>query len=100
MSRSYKHHPFCTDRKDGAKWWKNQANRKVRHTMEIPNGKAYRKVYNSWNIHDYIWYESRYGAAAWYNRHVTHGLYSWWYDKYPTFEDYINKSWAHDFYRK
>jgi len=99
MSRSYKHHPFCTDRKHGAKWWKSQANRKVRHTFNIPNGKAYRKVYNPWNIRDYVWYESRHGAAAWYNRYVTNG-YDWWREKYPTFEDYMNNCWAHDFYRK
>ena len=100
MSRSYKHHPFCTDRKDGAKWWKNQANRKVRHSLDVPNGKAYRKFYESWEIRDWVFYESRLGAAAWYQKYCTNYHYDYWRQKYPTFEDYMNKCWAHDFYRK
>ena len=46
MSRSYKHSPIFTDRPHGAKYWKRQANHKVRRTFEVPKGKGYRKVYN------------------------------------------------------
>ena len=100
MSRSYKHNPFCTDRPHGAKYWKRQANHKVRRTLEVPNGKAYRKVYNPWEIHDYICRESKYDAMFWYNSHKKTYYYEYFYKKYPTFEDYMNKCWAHDFYRK
>lgn len=53
MSRSYKKHPYegCgSDKKHG----KKHANRKVRRTEDVPNGKAYKKLYNSYNIVDYI----------------------------------------------
>ena len=56
MSRSYKHSPVYTDRKCGAKWWKRQANRKVRNHKDVLNNKSYRKIYNPWEIHDYIIY--------------------------------------------
>ena len=106
MSRSYKHTPIVTDSsKHGAKWSKRQANHKVRHTFDVPNGKAYRKVYNPWNIRDYIWYETKLDAIAYYQK-ITHVNYpySYYRDRVlsicPTLEDYLNKCWAHDFYRK
>jgi hypothetical protein len=33
---------------------KQIANQKVRHTKNIPNGKAYRKVFNTYDICDYV----------------------------------------------
>lgn len=54
MSRSYKKTPICKDRKTSSKANKRIANSKVRHTDNIPNGKAYRKVFNTWDIHDYV----------------------------------------------
>lgn len=102
MSRSYKHNPFCTDHsKHSAKWAKKQANRKVRHSKDFLNGNGYRKIYNSWNIRDWIWRESKYDAMAWYAKISSEGYpYKFWTEKYSTFEDYMNKCWAHDFYRK
>lgn len=47
MSRSYKKHPCCGSNTSGTKRFANQ---KVRNTDNIPNGKAYRKIYPSWNI--------------------------------------------------
>lgn len=102
MSRSYKHNPICTDRKHGAKWWKRQANHRVRRTFDVSKGKGYRKVYNSWEIHDYICRESKADAIAWY-RKVISDTYRWkeyWINDYPTLEDYLNKCWAHNFFRK
>ena len=53
MSRSYKHIGFCKCEKS-CKIGKKFANRKVRNYKgEIPNGKAYKKIYNSWDICDY-----------------------------------------------
>lgn len=101
MSRSYKKAPVCTDRKHGAKWWKRQANRKVRHHKDVFNNKSYRKVYNPWNIRDWICWESKADAAAWYSKVTSDGWpYNWWLEQYPTFEDYMNKCWEHDFHRK
>jgi hypothetical protein len=50
MSRSFKHVAGWKDRNP---WAKKEANGRVRRTAEIPNGKAYRKVYDPWNICDY-----------------------------------------------
>ena len=98
MSRSYKHHPICTDRRNGAKWWKRQANRKVRHHKDVLNGKSYRKVYDSWEIHDHIIYESRNDAIAWYERNKDD--LGWWLKDVNSLDDYLNRYWAHDFHRK
>lgn len=61
MSRSYRR-PWCTDGYKGSKrrqYCKNYANRVIRRLdedEEIPNGKAYRKYYDSWDICDYRWH--------------------------------------------
>jgi len=68
MSRSVKKSGWCTDGRDGRKWWKNQANRKLRNAEEVPNGKAYKKLYESWNIHDYRFQVD---------------LHAWWFAEKP-----------------
>lgn len=57
MSRSYRK-PYLKDntKNGGAKIAKRTANHKVRKTKELANGKSYKKVYNSWNIHDFSFY--------------------------------------------
>ena len=105
MSRSYKHSPVYTDRKYGAKWWKRQANRKVRYHKDVLNNKSYRKVYNPWEIHDYIIYESKADAIAWYNKITSEGCPHNYIKKcvlkeWPTLKSYLDNCWAHDFYRK
>ena len=97
MSRSYKKAPVYTDREHGAKWWKRQANRKVRHYNDILNNKSYRKVYNPWYIHDYISYWLKAEAIAWYEKHKDK---SWWFKDANTLEEYLNRYWEHDFHRK
>lgn len=55
MSRSYRA-PWCVDgykSRGGKRKEKNYANRKVRHTKDIPNDSGYRKVTESWDICDY-----------------------------------------------
>lgn len=55
MSRSYKKHPWATDNSD-KKIHKKIANRRVRRfNRDIANGKAYRKLYESWEICDWKW---------------------------------------------
>ena len=78
MSRSYKHFPFVKCEKSckkGKKW----ANNKVRNIIEeIPNGKAYKKYFCSWDICDYYctctWekFQSSYGVGKSY--------YEWYRD--------------------
>jgi len=54
MSKSYREPVFKdTYGTRHRRWAKNRANRKVRKTGEVPNGKAYRKFYNPWNIQDW-----------------------------------------------
>lgn len=54
MSRSYKKTPVCIDGKSG-RVGKKLANRKVRRYKGIiPNGKSYKKLYESWEIHDFV----------------------------------------------
>lgn len=55
MSRSYRE-PWYTDGYKGSsrkQWLKRYANKVVRHSVDVPNGKAYRKYYDPWNICDY-----------------------------------------------
>jgi hypothetical protein len=58
MSRSYKKNPGYADRNP---WAKNQANRKVRRTFEVPNNGGYKRLYCSYNIRDYkyLWFTKR-----------------------------------------
>lgn len=56
MSRSYKRTPIVKDNPKARKFFKRRANKKVRRTPDIPNGRAYRKVYDSWSIYDFISY--------------------------------------------
>jgi hypothetical protein len=55
MSRSYKKSPCFTDGSPGVtKEKKRIANKKVRNTEDLPTrGKAYKKVSDSYDIHDY-----------------------------------------------
>ena len=55
MSRSFKKHPGWCDRNP---WAKKQANGIVRKYKHLVNGNMYKKVFCSWEIHDYkslIW---------------------------------------------
>ena len=61
MSRSYKKTPYCGDNKGKNK--KRFANSKLRtklknHDFILPNGGAYKKVYESWDICDFYWITS------------------------------------------
>lgn len=56
VSRSYKKTPVYQDGygTKQIKWYKRCANKKVRRTKDIPGGKAYRKVYDTWIFRDYV----------------------------------------------
>ena len=51
MSRSYKKTPVCKDTDQDNKKF---ANKVVRHYFDLPDGNTYRKVYNSYNIRDWV----------------------------------------------
>lgn len=52
MSRSYKKNVFV---KDNTKGMKKVANSVVRHAKDVPNGKQYRKLFQTWDIYDWRW---------------------------------------------
>lgn len=52
MSRSYKK-PWIKDRAPGERNLAARAIRRIHWSEDIPNGKAYRKFYNPWNISDW-----------------------------------------------
>lgn len=55
MSRSYKKHPFSTDgHAHSTKESKRCANSKVRNIKGIYKGKSYKKLFCSYDIHDWI----------------------------------------------
>ena len=61
MSRS-KRRPVSTDYSRSGTWYfKKQANKKVRKfKYVIADGNAYKKVYCSYDIRDYIWKPNKY----------------------------------------
>lgn len=68
MSRSYKHHPYFKCAGDTS--YKKLFNRWLRRTKdidEIPDGNAYKKMYCSWEIADYIFDASWEEFKQWYN---------------------------------
>ena len=103
MSRSYKKHNFCKDGNHSSKPMKKTANHIVRQRLKDINydfprkSKLYRKIFNSWDINDYVTlcseedcrkeYEEQYKTSKWFR------------DKYPTFEIYYNW-WAKIYKRK
>ena len=103
MSRSYKKNPVYTDRPNGAKYWKRCANKKVRRYKDnLDDGKMYRRIYNSWDIHDYINRWTKEEAIDYWYKVQTEAGYRW-YDitkDYPTLENFLDKCWAPDFYWK
>ena len=81
MSRSYKKHPFVKD--PANKFMKRYANKKVRRTPNIPNGKAYKKVFESWDISDWRWWWNEQNAIDDYYNDL------WCKDEYETLEEYL-----------
>ena len=88
MSRSRKKYPFCKCEKS-CKKGKKIANHKIRNLSkmneEIPNGKAYKKFFCSWDICDYChsctYKEYLLWLKAW-NYDLTDNDYIDWYKTY------------------
>lgn len=86
MSRSYKKYP-CS--KDGGptrvKFTKREANKKVRRTDNIPSGKSYKRVFEPYEIHDYVNYWPWHEAKAWYEENKDD---VYWLCRYPTLKSF------------
>ena len=100
MSRSYKKHPICTDGgTPGTKYAKRFAAKRVRNARldEVPlKGNGYKKLYCSYDIHDYIIrYSLEEARADWES-----GEYYWYHEDHESFEDYLNHWWARCYKRK
>lgn len=80
MSRSYKKHPII--KYAGCKDYKKIYNRKLRRTTnidDIPNGNAYKKMNESWNINDITSWCSWEACKRWESIENTPEEYRWWY---------------------
>ena len=82
MSRSYKHTPYCGDRKN--KYMKRYANKHVRQRLKnsdyLPTAAEYKKMFESYDICDYFWYG--YSFESYYQKEVKY-WYEWRYKYYP-----------------
>lgn len=89
MSRSYKKTPIAKDSIKSSANNKRIANRVYRHNnkMELHQRKAYRKHYETWEIHDYVsLYTKEQAIKDYYDREYR-------YSKrlgYPTLESWLN----------
>lgn len=93
LARSVKKNPICTDGRNGQKIPKRFSNKVIRHCEDIPNGKAYKKYYCSWNIHDYI---SRY---TWQEAKESYERNNSWHKIYPTLKEFY-RFWRHYYKNK
>ena len=84
MSRSFKKHNIVKDKV--SKDMKKFANKKVRNTPDVPNGKSYKKVFESYDIHDHIDYWSKEMAIK---RWETAEPDSWIRTRFETLEKYL-----------
>jgi len=59
MGKSYRK-PYCTDGFKGSKkrqFFKRYANKTIRHAEGVPDGKAFKKFYCSYDICDFNFYD-------------------------------------------
>ena len=88
MSRSYKHTPYCGDRKN--KYMKRYANKCIRQSLKnsdyLPSAAKYKKMFESWDICDYFWYG--YSFESYYQKEIAK-WYEWRYryDPFPSREE-------------
>lgn len=89
MSRSYQKVPGWTNNGRHTSFAKKQANKVIRHAEDIPSGGFYRRLYCSWNIHDYRLLEfGNYWVRLWFGKHS-----DWYTDEQKHREWY--RAWMH-----
>ena len=90
MSRSFKKTPINKDH-FGGKLGKRRASKAVRRNKDFAlSGGEYKKVYDSWDINDYISYYSREDAIKdWYDEEAAHRKYQNLHKRYGTLERWL-----------
>lgn len=90
MSRSKRRTPIVKDHNSG-KWGKKQANKKVRREKDFDGkGSSYKKIYNSWDIHDYISYYSKEEAINdWEREEIDPEYTRWRHQRYKTLDRWL-----------
>lgn len=90
MSRSFKKNPISKDHY-GGKSGKRFANKAVRRKKNLSySGGEYKKVYDSWDVNDYICYYSREDAIKdWYDEEADHNKYQHLHKKYGTLKRWL-----------
>lgn len=93
MSRSYRH--TLVAKCEGPayrKFAKKQANKKVRKTKEIYNYKSYRKLYESWDIVDYV--SKEFGGEKEWRKFFESKMKDcnsyWLYEDFKSAEEFVN----------
>jgi len=54
MSRSYKKNPVEKSANKAKSYFKREANKKVRKTKDVPEGKEFKKIGDTYNINDWV----------------------------------------------
>ena len=76
MSRSYRE-PWVVDGYKGSKrkqFFKRRSNKVLRKAENIPNGRAFKKFTDTWDICDFRWYQTKESMEKW-------NLDSWKYNR-------------------
>lgn len=106
MSKSYRKNPISKDGGTSSKKKKKIMHKTVRRKLNrdisddslanIPS----KKMYETWDINDYISRYTREDAIAYYNKtEKDEWQKEWFYKKYPTLEDWLNE-WEKNYIRK
>lgn len=96
MSRSFKKNPIAKDI-GFAQAGKTYANRRVRRNDDSAASRGmYKKIYNSWAIHDYISYCSKEQAIAQYRKRENEEYFRKYF---PTLESFL-ECWEKGYRRK
>ena len=79
MSRSRKKVPGWTQGGNYHKCAKRLANKQIRKTLDIPDGGAFRKVFETWNICDYreLHFERRLRFETYIKQWASWSTHSW-----------------------
>ena len=94
MGKSYKRTPIIKDNGNSKKSQKRQATHSVRNKLkrgiEISNGNAYKKHYESYDIADYVCRWTKEEAIKQYEKPCRYSWETNWKEEYPTLEDFLN----------
>jgi len=104
MSRSYKKHPWVTDHHvKSTSERKKFANKKVRNTEDLPNRGAFKKIFQTYDICDYKFFQTKEQAIAEYEEILNNPDYGYnqeILEKYPTLEFWLYWNWKKYYLRK